>query len=456
MSIYFENNMRVLLETFPDLVQKIYRPHREYCLFLARSGSYTVRMNEGNKLLHSLIDPWREAKRFVQEQAIQPSEERILLFGLGLGYHARAILQSAHNLKELAVIELNPEIMKAAMDASDISDIISDKRVHMLLPENDHSFLRLLQGKFENIHNNPRVILHTPSVQTYKERFPIAHSILEMFKVRRLNSRRNRKLLRDNFYASMELLKTDPGVSKLYGTQPSRSIVLAGSGPSLDQYLDELHRLAADSYIIAGNSVVNKLLREGIRPDLVVVMDPSPRIRVDIPSAECADIPLVYISTADPEYVSRYPGQRYAAWAHKGGHDLEFARAFPKGELASGFGTMIGPALDLAVKLGGNPIYLIGVDLAFTPTRKYSTGIDRDTEKIICSLFDVDRLIGSDELEAYTTPGLRYSRTRLEEFLDQLQQEKPELQVINISDTILRTTTPVATGMVGKQPLEQA
>jgi len=94
MSIYFENNMRALLETFPDLVQKIYRPHREYCLFLARSGDYTVRMNAGNKLLHSLIDPWREARRFVQEQDIQADEERVLLFGLGLGYHARAILRT--------------------------------------------------------------------------------------------------------------------------------------------------------------------------------------------------------------------------------------------------------------------------------------------------------------------------------------------------------------------------
>lgn len=446
MSIYFENNMRVLLETFPDLVQKIYRPHREYCLFLARSGSFTVRMNEGNKLLHSLIDPWREAKRFVQELDIQSSEERVLLFGFGLGYHARAILQSAHNLKELTVIELNPEIMKAAMDASDISDIISDKRVHMLLPENDHSFLRLLQEKFENIHNNPRVILHTPSVQTYKERFPIAYSILEIFKVRRLNSRRNRKLLRDNFYASMERLKTDPGVSELFGTQHQRPLLLTGSGPSLDRHLVELKELAATSFVIAGNSVVNKLLAENIRPDLVVVMDPSPRIRVDLPSADCADIPLVYISTADPEYVASYPGPRYAAWAFQGGHDSEFAREYPKGELASGFGTMIGTALDLAVKMGGNPIHLIGVDMAYNHARRYSAGIDRDTDKIIRSLFDVDRLVSSDEQETFTTPGLRYSRARLEEYLDQLHLDRPDLQVINIGDTILRT---------GGQPVDQ-
>ncbi len=439
MSIYFENNMRALLETFPDLVQKIYRPHREYCLFLARSGDYTVRMNAGNKLLHSLIDPWREARRFVQEQDIQPDEDRVLLFGLGLGYHARAILQSAHNLKELTVIELNPEIMKAAMDASDISDILSDKRVHMLLPENDHTFLRLLQDKFATIHNNPRVILHTPSVQTYKERFPIAYSILEIFKVRRNNSRRNRKLLRDNFYSNMDMLKSDSGVSELFESQIEKPVVLVGSGPSLDKNMPELRKLASSAFIIASNSVANKLLNEGISPDLVVVMDPSPRIRADIPTASCSNIPLVYVSTADPEYVSRYPGPRYAAWAFKGAHDSEFAREYQHGVLASGFGTVIGTALDLAVKMGGNPIHLIGVDMAYSQTRRYSTGIDRDTEKIIGSLFDVDRLVGGDEQEVFTTPGLRYSRSRLEAFLDQLGVERPELKVIQIGDTIFRT-----------------
>jgi hypothetical protein len=152
----------------------------------------------------------------------------------------------------------------------------------------------------------------------------------------------------------------------------------------------------------------------------------------------------VYVSTADPEYVSRYPGPRYAAWAFKGAHDNEFAREYPHGELASGFGTVIGTALDLAVKMGGNPIHLIGVDMAYSQTQRYSTGIDRDTEKIIGSLFDVDRLVSGDDQEVFTTPGLRYSRSRLEAFLDQLKAEYPQLRIIKIGDTILRADSQEA------------
>ena len=109
----------------------------------AKSGLPTIRYND--KLIHSAYNPMADAERFCNGCGIK-SDEIILCYGFGLGYHIESILNRIGANGRLLVIELNIDLLNAAFMLRDLQPVITPACYQMILSENP------LIGKHELPH----------------------------------------------------------------------------------------------------------------------------------------------------------------------------------------------------------------------------------------------------------------------------------------------------------------
>ncbi|MDJ0836431.1 MAG: DUF115 domain-containing protein [Acidobacteriota bacterium] len=168
-----------------------------------------------------------------------------------------------------------------------------------------------------------------------------------------------------------------PGFFDLAGSMTGLPAVLVGSGPSLDKNLETLRSHKEKTLIIASNSNLKALTRNGITPHLVFAVETADISR-DLDPSDLVEKPaLVLAETCNPACGRLpYPSIFLLPQAH-----LQYG-AFMKevtGEQTSGLGagaSVSNIMLQAALIMGCDPIAMIGQDLAYTDGKAYATATD--------------------------------------------------------------------------------
>lgn len=118
------------------LVNRLMRasPDSSLELIRAESGELTVRRHIGEdayRFIHSRANPGREARTWLNCQNL--SERTIVILGLGLTYHVRALLKRRKDWQQLCLIEADESLFRLALEVSDLSDIIGSTAVRLLV-----------------------------------------------------------------------------------------------------------------------------------------------------------------------------------------------------------------------------------------------------------------------------------------------------------------------------------
>ena len=92
------------------------KPPAELALAEGRGGEPTLKV--GKVYLHSRYNPEQEAQRLVASAELDP-DRPVLVVGLGLGYHVRALLEAGF---EVAVAEPEPAVARFAVDGPGLPD----------------------------------------------------------------------------------------------------------------------------------------------------------------------------------------------------------------------------------------------------------------------------------------------------------------------------------------------
>lgn len=177
---------------------------------------------------------------------------------------------------------------------------------------------------------------------------------------------------RQNVDQNRPFWSVDPPVAALYRQPIPPRIHLLAAGPTLDDHREELKAAAAaGEAIIAVNTALPTLIRAGIAPYAVLAIDSHPLLTVhfrdDAPLL--AATALVYFPIIDHEIVSRWRGRRFVAVANQElFHRLQLYT--PERDLFT-YGSVIHPALDLAVRCGATEIHLYGCDFGFFNQRTH-------------------------------------------------------------------------------------
>lgn len=337
----------------------------------AVTGEQTLRFDK--LLIHSSYDPVKEGRNF--SKSVQPGS-RVCLYGFGLGYHVQSLLEEIGPDGRLLVIELNPDLLNAAIHLRDQTEVFADPRLHLIFGREESAVSREISNRMSEWTQSSsaplEVLFHSPSFKCIPANFPSLTNALEVL----LMERRFPAVLGDlesqNYSFNREMVRQSPGINSLAGTHRGQPGVLVSAGPSLDDLLPYLQRISNSAVIACVDTALPILAREGIRPQYVFTLDPQEESFLSFRENLESLFKLIYTPTAHAKIISSFQGEKFVVF--KQGHSLyanQESQMREKGTTKAG-GSVSCLGLDCLIQLGCDPIFLIGQDCAYSGGRTYS------------------------------------------------------------------------------------
>jgi hypothetical protein len=353
-----------------------------YSVVTARDGNPTVAVptEDGRTIwLHSRHRPADEARKFVEELDTD-GKEVAFLHGLGLGYHAQALLDRAPGA-ELFIIETDLELIRAACWSRDLADLLDSPRVFLLWQHDKDAFTVALQPHVAAIHLGNVSIEHPASVQRCPARVAEHRRWIDEFidyarttvNTMVLNGKRTC----ENVCNNLPLYVSSPSVGRLRDAYAGYPAIVVSAGPSLRKNKHLLPSAAGKAVIVAVQTTFKPLLEIGVEPDFVTSLDYhdiSTRFYENLPRGCRSEL------VAEPKATSLifelHPGPitlNGNEFAEKLLRELRLRK-----DSLPGGATVAHLAYYLSEHLGCDPIIFVGQDLGFSDGLCYSPGTSYD------------------------------------------------------------------------------
>ncbi len=226
-----------------------------------------------------------------------------------------------------------------------------------------------------------------------------------------------------NGYKTTQLVESVP---------PDVPGIIVAAGPSLNKNIGELKNAVGKSFMIAVDTAVKPLLREGIRPDMIMMIDGKKPLKL-FEAEGIHDIPIVSSLDAATEVLAYHRGMKF--FFHQG---YEFAEKILgrstalSGSVPSG-GSVATSAFSLMIKLGLTRIILVGQDLAYTNNRSHADGTFRETMDEI-NTSRMQMVDGNYEEKVPTPTNLKQFLDWYEDTIRVMHKRLPEFRVINATE----------------------
>ncbi|WP_429183635.1 motility associated factor glycosyltransferase family protein, partial [Aeromonas veronii] len=225
-----------------------------------------------------------------------------------------------------------------------------------------------------------------------------------------------------------DLLAGDGDVASLFGLAQGKQALIVASGPTLQHNLAtlqaQLQRRRQDYLLISVDTALAFLLSHGIRPDIVVTIDDAIHGN-RLPAAQSAQTTLVYYPTVPTAALLAWQGPRKTAYSRSPMYQ-QLWQTLPKGVLHSG-GSVIHPAVDLAVQMGCHQVILLGTDFAFPGELTHSGWADGALGPSAAQA--LSWALDGHGRRVKTNPNFSAYRTELERYI----ARHPEVQFWNCS-----------------------
>ncbi len=344
-----------------------------------------VTTTDGRTLfLHSRYDPQREALDFCK--TLDKNEAGcIILAGLALGYHLKALFEVFG--QEMVIFVCEPDLItvKTALEHTDLSKELATGRVEILTQlEKDalherlgrHSTVLMLGTIFaappvSREHNAP---FHTACRQTIMDYAAFAKTSL-------ITLVRNAEITCRNIANNLPTYLSTPPPDAIRRRFAGCPAILVAAGPSLVKNVDQLRPLQDKAVLITAQTTLRLLLGKGIKPHFVTSLDFSELSRqffeaVDIPD----DLVLVAEPKASWHVIDTFRGTPAMAGNRVIMLDNEFAHrcvgeGLAKRSPIEAGATVMHLAFYLAQWLGCDPIIFVGQDLGFSGHCYYAPGL---------------------------------------------------------------------------------
>lgn len=359
MSEILQRNLAAIERRWPDVARRLLAENTEAVPAQLLEGQGSTLSVNGVQLT-SRHDRVAEAR--VQADSLPPGSPHVHVYGTGLGDLPRVLL-ATDTLQTLHVHILNGALFALVLQLLEHDDWLSDPRVRLVYADAAAEICL------------PFFALPAELVLADDSSARIRDRLVSEVHVRFTNQ----DFAPDNpenaqrLEQGRALLLNDADVADLFGSQRGRDVFVIATGPSLQQHLPRLtqvFRAAERPLFICVDTAYVSLRQHGIKPDLVVSIDHriAPR---HLPPDDSDGIALVYLPGQDADVLKAWQGPRYGGYSSSPIYSV-IRETIPRGSLHMG-GSVIHPAVDLAVKMGAPRITLFGADFAF-PGGKTHTG----------------------------------------------------------------------------------
>ncbi|WP_099190208.1 motility associated factor glycosyltransferase family protein [Tepidibacter mesophilus] len=399
---FYNNNIDILKKIDFNLFNKISKTNKSdytYNIVKTKANDYTLEiinndiLNNYKCFLHSKYNPQKEATLFANAQLDNKACVNIV-YGFGLGYHIEEILKKLDKNKKLYVVDINLEVFKLALKLRNLSEILLDNRLKLIISDDEKYLSSKLKGLL--IEGN-KFFIHPASIKTIPNRYDKFKFAIENWNIKKSLTDKWVNLLSKNFEKNKSIKCENIGV--LFNKYKNIPIVIVSAGPSLNKNKQLLHNIKNKAFIFAVGSALKPLLEIGFKPNMFCIIDPQEITYNQIEGYENLDIPLVFLDTASSYTVSRYLGPKYVVC-----NDIN--RIKNKDYLIDSGGSVATAVMDIAIKFGGNPIVFIGQDLAYTNNQHHAKGDMYGEEEKVKSLPNMRKVKGQNGEILNTTLGL--------------------------------------------------
>ena len=411
-------------------------------LLPAQDGSLFGRLwspeHQGWVPLCSPEGPLAEAQHDV-DQLYNAQSKVFVLLGMGLGYFAVEFAKRLKPWQRLAIFEQSPHCYKAAMYAVDMAPLLGERRVDTSLGDNladalQHFWLSL--DSHEKFHlAMPMRSAHTQAVQVplYEGLLMQSLDMLRYHAVGLATWKQFGGHIGDNDLDNLPEYYLTPGLNVLADAWQGKPAVCIAAGPSLAKNVRFLLDPAVRRKVavLTVGTMYAPLRALGIQPDLVTTIDFQRLNWTDqfrgLPLER--DLPLVYLHSTYPQTVRRWPGPRFVGL--NGSDTTAWMQTFaePK-DAAAQVQTVAHLNLVVALRLGANPIILLGQDLAMPKDAHHAPGA-RAQDQLVDEA--PDSHVNADDIYGQPT-WTRHSLLSMRTVFQHYAAAHPDRQMVNCTE----------------------
>jgi hypothetical protein len=343
----------------------------------AKNGEETLRatLEDGRSVfLHSSYDPGGEAECWAQEVEYE-SGKTIVLFGLGLGYHLKALVSLLGPEVNILVIEPSDQIRALAEDIDETSSVLQLPNVSV---SRDWTSFREAFDQTGGYWQDT-ILLKLPAYQqVFSEEYRSFVSKLHL----QINSvlgnlctlLTSSQKWQENCLRNLRHLGDSSPIAAAFNQFNGKPLIIVSAGPSLSKNIDLLSSAKGKAYILAVGTVNRLLVTKGIVPDLVASVDGmGGNYRHHFREVPSENLCLLYDPAVHHMVVSQHSGPKSLMLINPGNGWIERHTSTEIGQVQMG-PSIANTAFDLACKLGADPIIFIGQDLAFTNDATHAEG----------------------------------------------------------------------------------
>ena len=331
-----------------------------------RIGSFTLKADA--TLLHSMFDPQKEAQRFAEGNSIKQGNT-IVLYGLGLGYHVLEIARRLGPSGRLIVVEMNAGIIRAALEFFDLTELFYLTQCELIFPGVDGQL-----GNLSKLADNNRctVLVHQASLKCIPSKYKEVGVMFESTLIQNRTAGVFKKQYAANFEKNIDTVLSYPGIAEVKNALAGCPAMLIGAGPSLDDTISFIRENEQKAVIMAVDTAFPILMKQGIRPDFVVSVDPQDITYKHFRGYEDAGVPVLVTPISCSPLVKSYKGpfMIFLQKNHSFTGEMESVLGAKGFSYAGGSVSCI--AFDILSQWRCSPVMFVGMDYAYPLSRAYS------------------------------------------------------------------------------------
>ena len=335
-------------------------------LIETKSKKYSAKVFKNGKsiFLHSAYNPEKEANALINEikKETEKDLDLIFIFGIGAGYLINAFKKLNINI---AVIEPSIKFFNLLIDNFKLDKILEDN-ITFFIGGDDIEDIE----KFISLTNTKKVkffITRSYATLFNEEALFYQQKVLSIVDKKIININtisRFDKLWAYNIASNVAKISTHYGVNKFFDKYKNIPAIIVSAGPSLEKNIRKLKEIKNKALIIAVDTAMKPLFSHNISPHFIITIDPQKKNSKYFRNVDFKDSVLIAESSVDKEAIDSFNGAIYFI-----NSIFPLAKYFmeelgDRGDITTG-GSVSTAAYDFAIRIGANPIIMVGLDLSF-------------------------------------------------------------------------------------------
>ena len=241
------------------------------------------------------------------------------------------------------------------------------------------------------------------------------------------------KVAVENMLKNADYVRTGYQAKQLMEAIPREMpAIIVSAGPSLNKNIEELKKAKNKAFIIAVDTAMKPLLRNGIIPDMYAIIDGTKPLEL-VAVEESRNIPLLSEVRAAHAVMDYHKGKKFFFREFTPYFDRMYEMNHKEWAAMDVGGSVATAAFSLACYLGLGTVIMVGQDLALTGNKTHADGTFKEKmEELDTSKMKM--VPGNVEEKVPTRQDFDHYRIWFEDFIARWKNMYPNFRVINATE----------------------